>query len=214
MKFQPARSATRAGAVRRLRIRLVAIAVTAAAVLGLGGAPAHAATSTLTVCGIRTTSTSLSGFGDTAQYFPAPSGTFELGALGWWTTNAQVVSAQEPWSVAGRGSRALQLNPGGTAQSSLDCNTKGENAARFFYRSPGLAGSQLHVTVETLGAAGALSSQNYTISGGSTAWALSPSIAIPNGRLLSLQFVRFTFATTGPGSWQLDDLLVDPWKAL
>ncbi len=172
---------------------------------GTGGANA---------CGVRNARPYLASFADPTGYFPATGGTFEDGAPTWHLANAHVAVANEPWHVVGAGSSALAIGPGGSAQTGFDCNTAGENALRFFYKAPAVAGSQLSVTVETFGAGGVLTSQTTLLPGSRVGWTLSPSIAISNGRLLSLQFVRLTFTASTAAGWQIDDVLVDPWRTL
>src|SRR4051794_5101916 len=59
-------------------------------------------------------------WGDFAGYYFAPNGGFESGSTGWTLSGgaAVVQQANEPWYLAGFGSRALQIPSGGSASIS------------------------------------------------------------------------------------------------
>jgi hypothetical protein len=195
--------------------RAVAIAAAALAASTLSSAPAQAATSTFTSCGLRTTSKTLALLGDTADYYLASGGGFEFGQMPWFLTKATRVAGNEPWNVVpGARASSLRISPGGTAASGYDCNATGEDSIRFFYRSPGVPGATLHVTVASLSFG--VAPKTYDIPGTTSGWALSDSLPVPNQRgMLGAQFIAFSFTATGtPASWQIDDVLVDPWRAL
>jgi hypothetical protein len=200
---------------RRTGLRLLGAACAAVAVLSTVSAPAQAATS-LTSCGLRTTNTVLASLGDTSQYYLANGGSFEFGQIPWLLTNASTVTGNEPWRVVpGFNTTSLRIGPGGSASSGYDCNATGEDSLRFFYRSPGIAGATLRVTIGALSASGFVY-QAYVVSGAGGGWALSQPLAVPNQRgLVGAQIVTFSFATTGTAApWQIDDVVVDPWRTL
>src|SRR3954454_22006509 len=60
-------------------------------------------------------------FGDGNSYFLAPGGDFEGDAGAWAENGARVVSDQEPWDVAGRGSHALNIPAGRSVVSPTMC---------------------------------------------------------------------------------------------
>ena len=195
--------------------RAAVVAAATLAVSTLSSAPAQAATS-LTSCGLRSTTKTLAALGDTADYYLAGGGSFEFGQIPWLLNNASRVAGNEPWNVVpGFKASSLRIGPGGTAASGYDCNATGEDSIRFFYRSPGVPGSTLHVSIAVATPFG-VAPKTYDLPGTTSGWALSGPLAVPNQRgFLGAQIVTFAFSTTGtPATWLIDDVLVDPWKPL
>lgn len=154
---------------------------------------------------------------DIARYVPAPGGAAES-ATGWKLAGgAAVVAGNEPWKVSGGGSHALALPGGSQATTTAMCVGIGHPTMRFFARRTG--GSVLSVLkVEVLfeGPLGLPLSLpiGAVVSGG--AW--QPTLPFPVVASLlpllpgSMTPVAFRFTPVG-GSWQVDDVYVDPWKA-
>ena len=127
--------------------------------------------------------------------------------------NATVVAANEPWHVSGPGTHALQLGPGGSALSAPLPVSLLDPYMRFFAHSAGANGS-LQVQVVFRGLTG-------NLTGVLNFGALSPSgyatwqptqrvlsaLALP--LLTSTAQVKFT-SLAKSGSWQLDDVYLDP----
>ena len=94
------------------------------------------------------------------------------------------------------------------------CVASNETAIRF-YRSPGAPGSALLVFLQTSN-----STLTYTntldIDGHTAGWAVSPVIDLPNLRNSSGQEnVTISFSpANNPASWQVDDVMVDPFASL
>lgn len=163
-------------------------------------------------CG--STSHPFSPWGDSDSYCAYPNLGFESGTTGWTLKgNASVVAGNEPWHVSGAGTHALQLGPGATALSSpLPVNLL-DPYMRFFAHSSGATGS-LQVQVVFRGLTGNLTGLlNFgTLSpNGYASWRPSErvlsSLALP--LLTSTAQVQFT-STAKSGSWQVDDVYLDP----
>jgi hypothetical protein len=181
-----------------------ALAVPAASVAGTSGL--------LPSCGA--TSHPFTQWGDNSAYCAFPNLGFESGKASWTVTGTtSVVAANEPWHVSGPGTHALQLAPGATALSSpLPVNLL-DPWIRFFSRSQG-ANGPLHVQVLFRGFTGNLTGLlNFgsLSAGGYSSWKPTPDVlstlALP--LLTSTAQVKLTSQATS-GSWQVDDLYLDP----
>jgi hypothetical protein len=152
-------------------------------------------------------------WGDWAGYYFAPNGGFESGSNGWTLTGGSAVVTQnnEPWFLAGFGSRALQVPTGGSASINV-CYGLTYPGVRAF--ATGVGGpAKIHVRVYSRGLLGILS----VLDGGSfqagQGWSPTPKIstlfsalAAPLGtKSMTLQF------TVESGTAQIDDLFVDPF---
>jgi len=152
-------------------------------------------------------------WGDWAGYYFAPNGGFESGSNGWTLAGGSAVVTQnnEPWFLAGFGSRALQIPRGGSASINV-CYGLTYPGVRAF--ASGVGGpATIHVRVYSRGLLGILS----LLDGGSfqagQGWSPTPKIstlfsalAAPLGtKSMTLQF------TVESGTAQIDDLFVDPF---
>jgi hypothetical protein len=153
-------------------------------------------------------------WGDPDAYCAFPNLGFESGTTGWTLTGkASIASANEPWQVSGPGTHALQLGPGATALSSRLPVSLLDPWLRAFARSAGANGS-LRVQVLFRGLTG-------NLTGLLNVGSLSPgsySSWQPTQRVLSTLAlplfttsaqVQFT-STASSGSWQVDDVYLDP----
>jgi hypothetical protein len=154
---------------------------------------------------------------DPAQYVPAPGGTAES-TTGWKLEGgATLVAGNEPWKVAGSGTRSLALPAGAKATTSAACVGLGHPTMRFFARrTSGTALSTLKVEVLFDGLGGLVKSLPIGVVLGGSNW--QPTLPFPVvANLLPLlpgqmTPVAFRFTAIG-GTWQVDDVYVDPWKA-
>jgi hypothetical protein len=157
-------------------------------------------------------------WGDRANYKPVGGGSFESGATGWQLSGrAQVVSGNESFKVGGSGhSRSLSLPAGSRATTPFVCVGMHEPTLRLFARrQSGLLTSLLvEVQLQTsLGLSAWLPVLPGDLGGGS--W--HPTAAMPVlVNLLTLSTVdrtpvRFRFTPLLLGSWQIDDVYVDPF---
>jgi hypothetical protein len=155
---------------------------------------------------------------DPANYVKAPDGTIEAGAAGWQLDGAEVVAGNEPFYVNSTAdSKSLRISSGGSATSPAMCVGIEHPTLRFFVkRQGGTVLSNLRVDLlynnhlgqlETLPAVGAVT--------GTSSWAPTAQMVIPVSLLPLLPGdhtpVAFRFVPQGSGSWQIDDVYVDPY---
>jgi hypothetical protein len=154
--------------------------------------------------------------GDTRAYYAVPNNGLESGSTGWTLARgAKVVQGNEPWYVSGPGKSSLLLPPGSSALSPAACIGLLDPTLRFFALSAG-ANRPLNVQVQFRGLTGnllgVLDFDNLSPAAYGQ-WGASddvPSLLGGVPLLTSSFVVRFT-ATQSTGSWQIDDLYVDPW---
>jgi hypothetical protein len=195
---------------RRLWVVLAAVVVAA----GLS-VPAASAASLLPSCGA--ISYPFAAWGDYDSYCKFPNLGFESGTTAWTVSGkASVVSANEPWHVSGAGTHALQLGPGATALSSTLPVNLLDPWVRLFARSSGANGS-LRVQVLFRGLLGNLTGvlNVGSLSPGSySSWQptqrVLSTLALP--LLTTSAQVQITSTATS-GSWQIDDVYLDPCVA-
>lgn len=153
-------------------------------------------------------------FGDNDSYFGFSNNGFESGTYGWKISNSSIVSGNEPWDVNGSGASALSIGPGGTAASPKVCAALDAPHWRLFAHSDGATGS-LQAQVVFYGLLGnVLGILNFTSfsSGDYTTW--EPSSFVPSTLALPLLTwsAQLRLTNTGSsGTWQIDDVFVDPW---
>jgi len=155
---------------------------------------------------------------DPLRYVPAPGGDAES-AAGWTLAGgARVVSGNEPWKVGDRADDASLLLPGGSqATTGVMCVGIGHPTMRFFARRSGgwlLDTLKVEVLFEGLGGSLNRLPIGVVLAGGS--W--QPTLPYPVlASLLPLlpgeqTPVAFRLTPVGSGSWQIDDVYVDPWR--
>ena len=153
-------------------------------------------------------------FGDNGSYFGFANNGFENGAAGWSLSGAAVGAGNEPWFVNGPGRSSLSIGPGGTASSPRVCTALLAPYWRMFAHANG-ANGPLQAQIVFYGllgnVTGILNVTSFDPSGYAS-W--EPSADVPS--LLSLPLgtryaqLRLTSDATS-GSWQVDDVFVDPW---
>ena len=193
--------------------RRIAALAAIALVSTLGGAPAASAT---VACQARSESQVFSPWGDTRSYFPLAGGTFEAGTPSWSLSGgAAVVAGNEPWNRLG-GTRSLSLPRGAAAaQSDAHCLTATEEAIRFFVKRPGVAGARLHLYINVRNPVnGAVGTLDNDIDGAAAGWTAGQMLYIPD--LLASSgtvyvYVRLEARGTS-AAWQVDDVVIDPYK--
>lgn len=153
---------------------------------------------------------------DVADYKLAPRGDFE-GSLSGWTLSggAKKVSGSEPWGVTGKvGSSALAVPAGASALSAPTCVNAGAPTFRFFARSTGGLLPLMAVNVVYESALGGLLDLPVGVVTPTSSW--QPSSIMLTGSALPAAVsdgdtpmqLRFTALS---GSWQVDDVFVDPY---
>jgi hypothetical protein len=198
--------------VRRLG-RLTALLV--AAVLGL---PAVASAAS---CSPQPTTTPFTQWGDAGSYFLAPSGNFEapLWSSGWLVANGSRTLGNEPFHVgAGSDSYSLTIGGGGVAVSPPFCFDESMPYVRFFARALRPAGT-LQVRLAVMTAAGPVSFPFDRVAdlpaASMPSWAPTGQLPLANGAPAAGGQggqARLVFDVAGPGSWQIDDIYVDPYR--
>lgn len=197
---------------------VVATAVLAVAFV----APAAQAAS----CATRTLTSPFSRFGDTNQYFLAPSGSFESGASGWNLSNAATALGNDSYYLnSSTDKSSLKLT--GSATSPSFCITRDDPLLRFTAKTVTTAGSngnysQLNVSIIVRNAAG--SQATYFLGAvqpqGNGGWFVLPKMQYgslfdsylfgSDGTGIATMQLQFTVAGQG-GTWYLDDIYVDPF---
>jgi hypothetical protein len=158
---------------------------------------------------------------DPASYAFAPNGGLESGLGGWSSSGvARAVSGNESYAVHSRSDGySLSLSPGASATTPSICIGTLSPAARLFVRNPGSPLSTLRVEVLYTTVLGIRASAPVAAIGASASW--QPTLPLPVlANALGLPLLtggstqialRFTSQGLG-GSWQLDDVYVDPYK--
>lgn len=187
------------------------IAITALSAVGVSQASAAPIP-----CAPRTLSKAFAQWNDMNDYFLVSDGTFEAGAPTWGLEkNAAVTRGmQEPWKVNGATHNVgLSIANGSRARAPETCLTVGEEYVRFFYRTPSAKNATLVVTVTSKSNMGTASTAVTLANTVVSAWAVSPPIPIPNvlGERAE-QYVDIAFVAIG-GTWSIDDVMIDPFKA-
>jgi hypothetical protein len=198
----------------------VATAVAAIAMTATSAANAGILVSSAQSCDSQQFSTPFSRWSDNATYTPVPGGSFEAGAKAWTLSGgAKVVSGNESFKVGGSAdSRSLSIPAGGVATSPSMCVGLAEPTVRWFQKQSnsllGLTGAMtvsvltetsLGVVVETPVGAGLLG----------TSWSPSLTGVIVTNLLPLLPgnktAVAFRFRAV-TGTWNVDDVYVDPYQ--
>jgi hypothetical protein len=203
------------------RIRaLVALAAAGGAALAFA-APAQAGllVKSATNCPVNPAATKVfAPWLDIANYIPAPGGAAES-AAGWTLAGgARIVPGNEPWKVGGSThSNSLLLPKGSSATTGVMCVGVEYPTMRFFAkRSGGTLLSTLLIEVEFEGLGGVLRRLpvGVVLNGGRWQPTLPHVVLASLLPLLPGQRtpVRFRFTPVGGGSWNIDDVYVDPWR--
>ena len=177
-------------------------------------------------CASRTLTSPFSRFGDTNQYFLAPSGSFESGAPGWGLSNAATTSGNNSFYLRSTSDKS-SLRLTGSALSPAFCITRDDPLLRFAAKTVTTAGSngnysQLNVSIIVRNAAG--SEGRYFLGAvqpqGNGGWFVVPQMHYgslfdswlfgSDGLGTANMQLQFTVAGQG-GTWFLDDIYVDPF---
>lgn len=198
----------------------VATAACAAAAIAAPSANAGVLVSSAESCAAQQFSTPFSRWNDRASYTPVPGGAFESGQKAWTLSGgAKVVTGNEPFKVrSATDANSLYIPQGGVATSPAMCVGLSEPTIRWFQTQSnsllGLTGAMtvsvltetsLGVVVETPVGAGLLG----------TSWSPSLTGVILTNLLPLLPdnktAVAFRFRAV-TGSWNVDDVYVDPYQ--
>jgi hypothetical protein len=156
-------------------------------------------------------------WGDSSSYFLVPGGSFE-GApaqAGWSLSAASVIDGNEPWHINAAGDdQSLLINGGGSATSPVFCVDSTMPSLRFFVHQT-TPGSDLKVQGVVQTPRGPISVTLADLADGSlSSWTpVQINVAtnrIPKGTSIP---AAMRFMVPGDGSWQIDDIYVDPYRA-
>jgi hypothetical protein len=166
----------------------------------------------LPTCG--STSYPFAQWDDNNPYYAVPNGGFENGTTGWSVNGGSLVYGNEPWYVGGYGKYSLSVRPGGSARSPAVCINLFDPFFRMFAKS-NAANGPLNVQVYFYGLTGNLTGiLNLDSFSASDYASWSPTGTIPSALALPLLTryaqLRVTSGATS-GTWQIDDVFVDPW---
>jgi hypothetical protein len=203
--------------MRQPRIRQWVVLVALGVVTFAPGARADSFDAAATTCDQQVYTQPFLPFGDVASYVLAPGGTFD-GASGWSLANgAAVVSGNEPFALSGGEgeSKSLLLPAGSSAASPPLCVGVLHPTIRFVVRSSSpVAVLRLEVLFKDV--FGQLQSLEFARISATSAW-------FPTAPLLFLANATAPLASDGntavafrftalSGTWQMDDVYVDPYK--
>lgn len=164
-------------------------------------------------------STPFSPWGDANSYFLIPGGSFEgtPDEVGWTLSGASLTAGNEPFYVnASTDTQSLTINGGGSATSPAFCVDDTMNNLRFFAQEVS-GGSDLEVQALVEMPNG----NEYTVAlgdladGSMPAWAPTAPLSGNTSGLDDGETVQVALRFTVPdssGSWQIDDVYVDPWR--
>jgi hypothetical protein len=199
--------------------RVTLAAITAVAMTGAIAAPANAGILTASAkdCGDESLSQPFAQFGDHSQYKLVQGADFE-GSMDDWTLHggAKVVSGNESWKVGGSSDgKSLVLPAGSTAITPAACVGLEEPTLRFFAKKNSGLLSTLAVSVYVKTSLGLVVPVPVGVVLGNGQWKATPKMLIVANLLPLLPGDRTPVAfqfTPLLGSWQIDDVYVDPMR--
>ena len=186
--------------------------------LGVIGSTGVAAAAT---CPSQPTTTPFTQWSDTGSYFLAPNGNFEGSSLPstWTVSGASLVPGNEPFRVGGSSDKqSLQINAGGSVTTDFPCVDSTMPSLRFFAHQAS-AGSDLRVTLLVVTPYGSTLSIPITdlADGSMPSWGLTGQLAAANGMTvpagMTVQAALRFDVPASSGSWQIDDIYVDPYRS-
>jgi hypothetical protein len=197
------------------RIRTLAAAATALVALAIPAAASASLEDEAPSCDSQVMGQPFLPWADVASYTLNPGGSFEHGAKGWNLDGAKVTNGNEPFAVgSATDDRSLSLPEGSSAVSAPICVGIEHPDVRFFATASN-AMARLNVEVLFEGPDGNLLSATIGSVTGSTGWAPTAPFPIVANLLPLLPgnhtAVAFRFRASG-GSFQVDDLYVDPYQ--
>jgi len=166
-------------------------------------------------CQSRTTTTPFKAWSDSNSYFVAPNGNFESGTTNWFLSgSASVITENEPWKInSSLHAKSMRLPSGASARVEKFCVNSAEDSIRFFFKRPTTTGAGLRAAIRVTSGVN-VATNDYTVGTGTAGWGLSERIMLPDIRDASgQQWVEITFFPTNTAAtWQVDDLMIDPWR--
>ena len=201
-------------AFRRRAVCACAIAIAATAVLSgsaiAGDAPASAG------CPAVPTVQPFAPWEDLGDYFLAPGGDIEDAAAAWdLSGTAAPVAGNESFNVAGAGhDTSLSLPADSSATTAAFCIGIEHRTMRFFLRGPSTG--VVHVDAVYAKRTDMEKSVRLASVAAGTTWAPSPIVAMVVNEFAADHAnalpVSLRFTPRGTGTWQIDDVFVDPYR--
>jgi hypothetical protein len=197
------------------RAKWIVVVVFGALVFALTAQVSMAKAAALGSCSDQTFEQPFLPWADIASYVLAPGGTFESGTTAW--SGGSIVSGNEPYYIHAAGeSRSLSLKAGASTTSATMCATLLHPDLRFVARASGLL-PLMSVEVLFPDLSGDVQSVLVAVVPGTSAW--QPTLPLPflvnaTAALNPDGTVPLAFRFTAlSGSWQVDDVYVDPYKS-
>jgi len=200
--------------VRRRAIPACAAALVAAGLIAVP-ASANSDAGIPAGCPEIATTQAFAPWGDFAEYFMAPGGDIEDDAATWdLSGGAAVVEGNAPFAIGGTGDhRSLALPAGGSATTATMCVGSEHRTMRFVARGA----SSGAIRVEALYDKRTDKQKVVQVATVATTAEWAPTSVLPmvvndhagDGNALP---VALRFTAVGTGSWQIDDVYIDPYR--
>ena len=168
-------------------------------------------------CPTQSVKQKFSKWGDSSNYFLVPGGSFEgtPDQVGWTLSGADLTAGNEPFHLnSATDDQSLAIDGGGSATSPAFCVDSTMPSFRFFVRQT-VPGSDLKIQGVVQTPRGPLSITLADLPDGSLPSWTPVQITvltnrIPKGFSIS---AAMRFVVPASGSWQIDDVYVDPYRA-
>ncbi len=168
-------------------------------------------------CPTQSVKQKFSKWGDGSSYFLVPGGSFEgtPAEVGWTLSGATLTPGNEPFQINGAtDDQSLLVSGGGSATSPAFCVDSTMPSFRFFVRQTA-PGSDLKVQGVVQTPRGPLSMTLADLPDGSLPFWTPVQVTVATNKIpkgFSIE-AAMRFLVSGSGSWQIDDVYVDPYRA-
>ncbi len=168
-------------------------------------------------CPTQSVKQKFSKWGDSSSYFLVPGGAFEgtPDQVGWTLSQATLTSGNEPFHINSLSDdQSLLINGGGSATSPSFCVDSTMGSLRFFVRQTA-PGSDLKVQGVVQTPRGPLTMTVADLPDHSLSWWTPVQVTVGTNRIPTGFSIAaaMRFVVSGSGSWQIDDVYVDPYRA-
>jgi hypothetical protein len=158
-----------------------------------------------------------SGWGDSSDYFLVPGGSFEgtPAQVGWTLSGATLTPGNEPFHLNGAtDDQSLVIGDGGSATSPAFCVDSTMPSLRFFVRQT-VPGSDLKIQGVAQTPRGPVSLTLADLRDGSLSSWTAVQVTVETNRIPKGFSIgaALRFVVPASGSWQIDDVYVDPYRA-
>jgi hypothetical protein len=168
-------------------------------------------------CPTQSAKQKFSKFGDSSDYFLVPGGSFEgtEAQVGWNLSGATLTSGNEPFYLnSATDDQSLEIGDAGSATSPAFCVDSTMPSFRFFVRQT-TPGSDLRIQGVVQTPRGPLSLTLADLPDRSLSSWTAVQITVETNRIpkgFSIA-AAMRFVVPASGSWQIDDVYVDPYRA-